>query len=91
MNKDLEEQREQLKARISREVDKYYTNISDSIEAGKVRIEKMEQMLIETKAQINGLVNEATGQAYSEKGLPTEKNVVRCAQGSCTGKVEPKR
>ena len=76
MKRELEEQREQLKERMSREVDKYYEEISNGLENGTIQIDRIEQMLVTKKAQVTELIKEATGQAFSEIEGPTEKKTM---------------
>jgi len=76
MDKRLDNEKERLKAQIAAEIDSYYQDICDSLEAGRMKIDRIEQKLVEKKARLNELVNSATGQAYSEARQSTEKNDV---------------
>ena len=76
MDKRLDNEKERLKAQIAAEIDSYYQDIRDSLEAGRMKIDRIEQKLVEKKARLNELVNSATGQAYSEARQSTEKNDV---------------
>ena len=91
MKKELETQREQLKEQITREVDNYYEEISKGLETRTIRIDKIEQMLLDKKAKLNELVTDATGEAFSETEPQVKKNDVRNAADICENKAAHKK
>jgi len=86
MRKEMEGQRERLKERVSNEIDKYYDEISNGLKNRTIQI-GIERMLVEKKEQVNELIREATGEAFTEDEAVIEKNDVRDAMSICEGKV----
>ena len=91
MKKELEAQKEQLKEEIVREIDNYYEEISKGLETRSIRIDKIEQMLLEQKAKLNELVTDATGEAFSETEPSVKKNDVRNAEDTCQSRATLKK
>ena len=80
MKQRLEEQREQLKEKISNELDKYYEELSAGLEGRTIKIDDIERMLGETQKKVVDEITGATGGAVTSTEPPTEKNNVRSAK-----------
>ena len=81
MKQILEEQKEQLKEELCKEVDRYYEELSTGLEGRKIKIDDIERMLGETQQKVCGKVIKATGEAVTNTESPTEKNNAPIVKG----------
>ena len=65
--KTIEEQKAELKAKMSEEIDKYYAEIEGKRKNKSQKIEEIERLLVEKKAAINAMMIESIGKAMSEE------------------------
>jgi len=88
--KEIERQKEELKAKICEEIDKYYEEIGKRRRNKSLKIGEIERMLVEKKAELSAMLTESTGEAISE--LEAEKKVrrVRAANESTEARTGDK-
>ena len=77
--KTIEEQKAELKARMSEEIDKYYEEIGKRRRNKSLKIGEIERMLVEKKAALSAMLTESTGEAISE--IESEKKSAASAGG----------
>lgn len=58
IKKNLEEQKQSLKGKMSAEIDKYFDQFQQ--QERKINIDTIERIMIESKAKMHELINEAT-------------------------------
>jgi len=85
MKQPIEEQRDQLKERICKELDKYYDELSAGLEGRTIKIDDIERMLGETQKNVVEKITEATGGAVTVTEPPPEKNYVDTAKAILSG------
>ena len=77
--KNIEKEKEELKAKMNEEIDKYYEEIKERRGKKSLKIKEIERMLVEKKAALNAMLTESTGEWVSE--VETEKKTVENAGG----------
>ena len=77
--KEIEKQKEELKAKMCEEIEKYYEEIATRRANKSLKIGEIERMLIEKKAELSAMLIEATGEWVGE--VETEKKTVENAGG----------
>jgi len=64
--KNIEKEKEELKAKMNEEIDKYYEEIKERRGKKSLKIKEIERMLVEKKAALNAMLTESTGEWVSE-------------------------
>ena len=81
MKNTLEVQKEQLKEEMSKEIDRYYEELSTGLESRTMKIDDIERVLGETQTKIVELVTSAAGKAVSGTEQPPKKKDVLTVEG----------
>jgi len=64
--KNIEKEKEELKAKMNEEIDKYYEEIKERRGKKSLKIKEIERMMVEKKAALSAMLTESTGEWVSE-------------------------
>ena len=83
MTREQETRKEELKATIAEEIDKYYIELSTGLRGGTTKMSDIERMLGEAKAKFAELMQEGTGETITNTDPSDKKKSVQSVKEKC--------